>query len=275
MLFAKRPTRRFAKRRKTMTKKLIIFVALALLVAALVGYGMVREDTLNAVTLQSPWFLPLLVVAALVDSVNPCAFSVLLLTLAFLVSLGRTRTNILAIGSFYIAGVFLIYVLIGLGLVKALAAFALPHLIARIGAAILIAGGFLNVVNELFPSFPIKTKIPQAAHRTMAVLMEKASYRTALILGIFVGLSEFPCTGGPYLLILGLLANAGTFMQGFGYLLLYNLIFVLPLVIILGAGSDHAVLERVQSWKRERSGAMRFWGGVAMVVLGISIFLLP
>ncbi len=258
-----------------MNKKLVIFIALALIVAALVGYGTLRSEAVNAVTLQSPWFLPLLVVAALVDSVNPCAFSVLLLTLAFLVSLGRTRRNIVAIGSFYIVGVFLIYILIGLGLVQALAAFAVPHLIARIGAGILIAVGFLNIVNELFPSFPIKTKIPQAAHRTMAVLMEKASYQTAFVLGLFVGLSEFPCTGGPYLLILGLLASSGTFTQGLGYLVLYNLIFVLPLVIILGVGSDRGVLERVHMWKRERSGAMRFWGGVAMVILGVAIFLLP
>jgi cytochrome c biogenesis protein CcdA len=258
-----------------MTKKLTIFITLALVVALLVGYGALRQDSVNTVTLGSPWFVPLLVVAALVDSVNPCAFSVLLLTLAFLVSLGRTRRNIVAIGSFYISGVFLIYILIGLGLVQALAAFAVPHLIARIGAAVLIAVGFLNIVNELFPSFPIKTKIPRAAHRTMAVLMEKASYQTAFVLGLFVGLSEFPCTGGPYLLILGLLANSGTFTQGFGYLVLYNLIFVLPLVIILGVGSDRAVLERVQQWKRERSGTLRFWGGVAMVVLGITIFLLP
>src|SRR5574341_429454 len=53
--------------------------------------------------------LPLIAVAALIDSVNPCAFSILLVTIAFLFSLGRLRSSVLAIGGLYIAGVFAVY----------------------------------------------------------------------------------------------------------------------------------------------------------------------
>ncbi|KKQ35427.1 MAG: hypothetical protein US50_C0015G0019, partial [Candidatus Nomurabacteria bacterium GW2011_GWB1_37_5] len=52
------------------------------------------------------WLLPLIGITALVDSINPCAFSILLLTIAFLLSIGRMRSSILKIGGIYIFGVF-------------------------------------------------------------------------------------------------------------------------------------------------------------------------
>ena len=257
-----------------MNTKLIILTGVALLIVGLMIFGAANREFVNSVAGSSAWFLPVLIVAALVDSVNPCAFSVLILTIAFLTSIGKGRGRIAAIGASYIAGIFVIYLLIGLGIATALAAFGAPHIVARVGAVILIVVGCINVLNELVPGFPIRTKIPQAAHRTMALLMERASFPTAFVLGLFVGLSEFPCTGGPYLLVLGLLHDRTTFWQGFGYLVIYNLIFVLPLIIILIVASDRSVLARIEEWKRTRSAALRFWGGVAMILLGALILLL-
>src|SRR3990167_8852898 len=73
------------------------------------------------------WLLPLVAVSALVDSVNPCAFSILLLTIAFLFSIGKMRSKILEIGSFYILGIFMVYMLIGLGILQTLHLFDTPH----------------------------------------------------------------------------------------------------------------------------------------------------
>ena len=128
------------------------------------------------------------------------------------------------------------------------------------------------MINEVFPKFPIKLKIPNSAHHKMAELMEKGSGLTAFILGVFVGLCEFPCTGGPYLMVLGLLHDQATYLKGAGYLLLYNLIFVLPLVIILLIASDKKLLDKVQAWQRADNKLMRFGGGVAMIILGVIIF---
>jgi uncharacterized membrane protein YedE/YeeE len=94
------------------------------------------------------------------------------------------------------------------------------------------------------------------------------------LLGVLVGLCEFPCTGGPYLMVLGLLHDQGTYLNGVGYLLLYNLIFILPLVIILLIASDGALIEKVKAWKKSETGHMRFWGGVAMVIFGLLMFIL-
>jgi len=145
---------------------------------------------------------------------------------------------------------------------------------AKVGATLLIVLGGINVINEFFPSFPIKLRIPHAAHHKMAELMEKASLPTAFFLGALVGLCEFPCTGGPYLMVLGLLHDQATYLAGVGYLFLYNLIFILPLVIILLISSDGALLEKVNAWRKAETKHMRVWGGIAMMVLGIGIFFL-
>ncbi len=55
------------------------------------------------------WLLPLVLVAALLDSVHPCSFSILLITIAFLFGMQMTRKKILQIGGTYIAGIFAAY----------------------------------------------------------------------------------------------------------------------------------------------------------------------
>jgi cytochrome c biogenesis protein CcdA len=101
--------------------------------------------------------------------------------------------------------------------------------------------------------------------------MEKASLPSAVALGGLVGLCEFPCTGGPYLMVVGLLHDQTTFGAGLGYLVLYNVIFALPLVIILLIASDKALLEKVEAWKKRSTRAVRLWSGSAMVALGLVI----
>lgn len=214
---------------------------------------------------------PLLVVASLVDSVNPCAFSILLVTIAFLFSIGRLRTNVLKMGGVYIFGIFLVYVLIGLGVLQTLHIFSTPHFMAKVGAILLLILGSINLINEFWPGFPVKLRIPHAAHEKIAILMENGSLPTAFLLGTLVGICEFPCSGGPYVMILGLLHDNATYLRGLAYLVVYNLIFVLPLAVILLIASDKNLLNKVQEWQQKERRGMRFWSGVAMIALAIII----
>lgn len=225
------------------------------------------------VSQSGKWLFPLIIVAAIIDSINPCAFSVLLLTIAFLFSIGKLRAKILQIGGAYIFGIFAAYILIGLGILRALHFFNTPNFMGKLGAGLLILLGGINIINEFFPKFPIKLQIPHSAHETMARLIDKISLPVAFVLGTFVGLCEFPCTGGPYLMVLGLLHDQATYFSGLGYLFLYNLLFILPLVIILFIASDRKLLDKVQSWQRTERKDMRVWGGILMVVVGVLIFL--
>jgi cytochrome c-type biogenesis protein len=255
-----------------MKKKLLILIALA--VALIVGALVLKTSGLYSISAWQTadggvWIFPLITIAAVIDSINPCAFSVLLLTVGFLISLGKDRKTILKIGAIYILGIFVAYVLIGLGILKALSFFGVPHFMSKVGAVIIIAFGAIDLFGEIFPNFPIRLSIVKHAHGAIARLMEKASFTTTFLLGALVGVSEFPCTGGPYLLILGLLHDKSTVWSGIGYLGYYNILFVLPLIVILLIASDKSLLDKVRSWKKSETSNMRFFGGALMIVLGL------
>jgi cytochrome c-type biogenesis protein len=260
-----------------MDKKLALVLAAGVSLIGLVllmRLGTVGTAALWNLSDAGRWLLPLVVTAALIDSINPCAFSILLLTIAFLLSIGKLRSSVLQIGSAYVVGIFVVYLLIGLGLLQALHLFDTPHFMAKVGAALLVALGILSVANQWVPAFPIRLGIPHAAHHRMALLMERASVPTAFLLGGLVGLCEFPCTGGPYLMVLGLLRDQATYATGVGYLILYNAVFIVPLVLVLILASDKTLLDKVQLWQQQKRKAMRLGGGAAMVALGLLIFAL-
>jgi cytochrome c-type biogenesis protein len=258
-----------------MTRKLTVIISAVLLLLGAVllfRVGNIGTAALWNASDGGTWLLPLVGAAALIDSINPCAFSILLLTIAFLMSIGKLRSSVMTIGSSYIFGIFVVYLLIGLGLLHTLHIFDTPHFMAKVGASLLVLLGLINISGELVPAFAIRISIPQAAHHGIASLMERASVPTAFLLGGLVGLCEFPCTGGPYLMVVGLLHDQATYYTGVGYLVLYNLIFVLPLLLILLIASDQTLLAKVQSWQQAERRTMRLGGGIAMVALGLVIF---
>ena len=220
---------------------------------------------------KGAWLLPLVLISSILDSVHPCSFSILLITIAFLFGMQMTRNKILQIGGVYIAGIFTAYFLIGLGILKVLHLFNTPHFMGKLGATILIVFGVINLVNEFFPRFPIRLKIPSVSHTAMGRLMEKASVPAAFGLGILVGICQFPCMGGPYLMIIGLLHDQINYLKGFGYLFLYNAILIVPLVVVLWIAADKVLVDKIQEWKRTNMGGVRFWAGLAMIIIGILI----
>lgn len=260
-----------------MDKKLTILIAFILIITGFVfasKAGWIGAEFIWTISNEGKWLLPLIGISALIDSVNPCAFSILILTIAFLFSIGQLRSRIIQIGGIYIFGIFLTYILIGLGLLHAFHLFNTPQFMGKLGAFLLIILGSINLINEFSPSFPVKLKIPASAHHRMARLMDKSSMPAAFGLGALVGICEFPCTGGPYLMVLGLLHDQTTYTKGLGYLLLYNLIFILPLVIILLLAGNEKLTKKIQIWQGRERGLMRFGGGLAMVALGVIILLL-
>lgn len=255
-------------------RHILSFVGLAFFMAvfALIYTGIIDVNYLDLKSKIN--FLPLLIIAAaFVDSINPCAFSVLFITLAFLFSLGHSRSQIIKTGLVYVAGIFLTYILIGLGVLKVLTIFNIPNSMAKLGAIAIILFGVINLINEFFPKFPIKLKMPDASHGKVGELITKATVPAAFLLGLLVGMFEFPCTGGPYLLVLGLLHDEGSFMTGFWYLVLYNFIFVLPLLIAIFISTDKPILEKLDKLRRMETKKSRIWVSLVVIALGILVFL--
>lgn len=252
-------------------KKILTVVVIMLAVVVFLKNNPATSQFLWNVSDQGSWLLPLVAVAALLDSVHPCSFSILLITIAFLLGMQMERKKILQIGGAYVAGIFIAYLLIGLGILKVLHLFDTPHFMGKLGAGLLIAFGIINIINEFFPKFPIKLKIPDALHASMGSLMKKASFPAAFGLGVLVGICQFPCMGGPYLMVIGLLRDQMTYAKGFGYLLLYNIILIAPLVTVLWIAADKALLSKMQEWKASNTGRVKLWAGLIMIILGILI----
>jgi len=212
--------------------------------------------------------LPAVVVTGLLDSVNPCAFAVILLLLAFLFTIRQSRRQIIKLGGIFIGMIFLVYFGIGLGILQAVRVSGDPHFVARAGSWLLIALGAVNVVEYFWPQFPIKLHMPAAAHRKTNELLRVASVPATVVMGIIVGLCTFPCSGGVYVAIITLLNAKTTLAWGLGYLVLYNVLFVVPLIGILLAAGNRSTAKAWARWERRHALRIRLWYGAAMVILG-------
>lgn len=217
--------------------------------------------------------LPAVIATGLLDSVNPCAFAVILLLLAFLFTIRQSRNQILKLGFVYIGMIFLVYFGIGLGILQAVRFSKDPHFVARAGSWILILLGTINLSEYFFPNFPIKLHMPMAAGQKANELLRKATLPATVGVGFLVGLCTFPCSGGVYVSIITLLNAKTTLGWGITYLALYNILFVLPLVVILLGVGNRLVAKRWARWERENALRIRLWYGVSMVALGVGMLL--
>ncbi len=218
--------------------------------------------------------IPLILSTGFLDGINPCAIGVLLLFIAFLYTLRRTRANIIWMGIVYILAIYLAYLGIGIGLFEAVVITGYPDLFGKIASILVIVLGLINVKDYFFPGSPISLRAPGFSKDLFQKWMEKATLPAAFVFGFLVGLCTFPCSGGIYVAIVGLLANKTTQVAGFGYLLIYNLMFVMPLIILLAAISANKYsLEKLNKLERSKSKLTKLISGIVMILLGIGMLI--
>lgn len=220
--------------------------------------------------------LPILIGAALVDSINPCAFGVLIFLLAYLAKTFNKPRKLLIHGLTYIFAVFTTYLIAGLLLLPVISGLGKISVTvyAVIGSLIILAG--LIELKDFFAygrGFSL-TLVPGASDRIKLYANKiSASLAGAFGLGVFVALVELPCTGAVYLAILSLLSlyatSAFTLTQTALLLVLYNLIFVAPLVVILFLVYRGAEVDRLETWRKKHRDLMRALIGLTLVGLGV------
>jgi cytochrome c biogenesis protein CcdA len=218
---------------------------------------------------ESPAMLPLVLATGFADGLNPCAFAVLLFFISFLYVSRRPRVEIARIGVLYIFAVFLAYLLIGLGLLLAISVSEDPHFIARVAGVLVIALGAFVLSQPFLRAIPNPFHTPKLAWDLIRARLLRGTQPAAVAAGFLVGLCTFPCSGGIYVAVIGLLAAQTTFWEGLGYLYLYNIAFVAPLVLILSVVSNKALARRTTSWERRHTDAIRQVSGAAMIVVGL------
>jgi cytochrome c biogenesis protein CcdA len=212
--------------------------------------------------------LPLVVTCALIDSINPCAFAVLVFLLLSIITL-ESRRRILAVGCAYIIAVFSFYLLSGIGLFAIFQQSGFSSILFLAAAMMAIILGLVNVIDVVYRNEGFILAIPASKKELIEGYIRTASLPAAFVLGILVGIFELPCTGGIYLTILGLLSTTLSFSEGLPYLVLYNVVFVLPLIAILIIVAFWLSPETVNSWRLENRQVLRLVIGLAMITIGV------
>jgi cytochrome c biogenesis protein CcdA/glutaredoxin len=234
--------------------------------ARLAAADIAKEGIVRTVT------IPVVIAAAAVDSINPCAFTVLLLLLGTLTIAGKKK-ELTHIGIAFTTSIFISYFLIGIGLYSAIYAAAIQRIIFFLSAGLAILIGSWNIKDYLWAGRWPVIRVPLPWQSTLNQITTKiVSVPGAFVSGFLVSLFLLPCSSGPYIVILGLLAETATRNHAISLLALYNLIFVLPLVIITIAVSlGYTTTARAERWRTNWQSQFSLASGAVMLTLGVGM----
>ncbi len=220
------------------------------------------------------------VVGGLIDGINPCAFTVLLLFVTAMLAtlqvsnaadINAARARIVSMGSIYIASVFLTYLALGVGLLATSALFSRFHAPARIGAVLAIGMGLWLLKDVFLPDLGPRLAAPKVVGQWTVDAARKATIPALIVGGFLIGLCTVPCSGAVYLAVLSLLSLQESALVGFAYLVLYNSMFILPLVVLLIAASARPTLNRLAHWNLHHQEWVRLALGAGVVGMGLLI----
>ena len=224
--------------------------------------------------------------AGLLDGVNPCAFATLIFFVSYLLFIGRLRRDVFLLATFFILAVFATYFAIGLGVynvLKYLSGFdAIATIIFISFGVFAFALGILSLrdyfmarrgnLDKMLLQLPLGIK--QRIHKN---IKEKSATGGiifgSLFAGFVVSMLEFGCTGQVYLpTITFMVSKAGIALEPLIALFLYNIMFVLPLIVIAFVATLFSTQGIAQSL-RSRIPAVKFFTALLFFVLGTLLIL--
>ena len=217
--------------------------------------------------------LYLVFINGLIDSFNPCAIGVLIFYLTLIISFKVARRLFVAFGLFYILATYATYFLIGLGLLKVIHLFGVHNFFGWAAAVLIIILGLFNLKEFFWPMWQIPVLSAFFNRCRIPKWKPEITIISALTLGVLIGLCEFPCSGGIYLATVSLLAVKATFWQGVFYLLLYNLMFVLPLIIIFISTGNRPAFAALQKIHGKTFSWIKLIMGLSMVISGVLLLI--
>lgn len=230
--------------------------------------------------------------AGLLDGINPCAFTTLIFLISALSLSGRSRKEILFIGTLFSAGIFAAYSLIGLGFLGAVRSARYFPLTAKLMDwllfGILLLFSLLSLrdwhliregrTNEILLQLPkpLKKRIHTSIRATVRTTDRRMTAVAAgtLSMAAAVSLFELTCTGQVYLPAIVFMVRNGINMTAIFYLLIYNTAFILPLVavfILVYRGVTSDILARL--FRKHSSSVKLAMAGLFAVLACLSILM--
>jgi cytochrome c biogenesis protein CcdA len=199
--------------------------------------------------------------AGLLDGINPCAFTTLVFLISALAVAGRSRSQVLQIGLFFSAAVFLTYLLIGLGFFQAIRLASAFPIVATVIRWLLITVLLVFAALSLYDYFQLRSgrtdrvllQLPQPIKRRLHRDIKSRTRSAALItssfvLGFLVSLFELACTGQVYFPTLVYLHQVRRDAGSISYLLAYNSAFILPLLIVFALSYWGISSQKLAQW---------------------------
>lgn len=233
--------------------------------------------------------LPIVIISGLIDGINPCAIGLIILLLGYLIIFvhpeeennGKKFKEIFRIGGVYIVTVFLTYFLVGVFFYKFIDFLVtMPYFgdislyLKYVLAFFIIVAGLINIKDFWWHGKGFSLEVSQKRRWMLTKFVEKATIPSTIILGILVTLFEMPCSLPLYVGSVSIMHDNLGIVRIVIYLLLYNVLFVLPLVaiwILVLGGRKIAVLKE---WQESKLKTLKLIMGIALVIMGIVLVLL-
>jgi cytochrome c biogenesis protein CcdA len=232
--------------------------------------------------------VPLVVFGGLADGVNPCAFSTLIFFLSLLAANKASRKTRLLVGVSFVLASFCMYFALGFGFLVALRQLpAFP--LARRAAAWALAAALIVLAALSFRDAArfskrgdpgeLALQLPDGVKRSIHGWMGTRWHWGGPVLGgavtgFGVTLLESVCTGQGYVPTLAyLLKNEIQPTRTLSLLILYNVCFVLPLLIVLVLFNRGVQIPALIAWSREHLAAAKILLGLFFLLMAALILL--
>ncbi len=218
--------------------------------------------------------IPAVLGAAAIDAINPCAFAVLIILLSTIL-INKNRRKALFSGLAFTLAIFISYFLMGIGLYSAISASGLTHWFYIIVAGLAIVIGLFNLKDYFWYGRWFKMEVPEKWRPRMKLFIKSVTSSVgAFFVGFIVSLFLLPCTSGPYIVILGLLSKIATKNYALLLLLLYNLIFIIPMILItFGIYFGITTTEKTEEWRQRSLKKLHLIAGIIILLLGIGMII--
>ena len=228
-------------------------------------------------------------IAGLIDGLNPCAFATIVFLVSYLSFLGKQSKEILTYGIVFTFGVFIAYILAGVGLMagfRQLSGFPMItkgiYLVIGVFAFVLGIISFYDyILYRRGEAAKMKLQLPMALKKKIHGIIRiqtrspKAGFIGTFALGFVIAATEVVCTGQVYLPTIGYIMKVPELrMHAFLNLILYNIMFIIPLVGIFVAAFFGVTSERMARVTKEHTGTVKLLTAILFIALaGILFFL--
>jgi len=218
---------------------------------------------------------------ALADAVNPCVIAILAIVLiTILIQNPQKRKRVLAAGFAFAGAIYIGYLFYGFLIIRIFETFSerianFSHYLYKGLAIFAMLIGALNVKDYfIYRPGGIATEMPMSIRPYAKQLIKKmTSPAGAFFIGILVTVFLLPCTIGPYVIASGLLSEIG-FIKALPWLLYYNILFVIPMIVITSiVYFGYTRVEDVSGWKERNIKYLHLIAGCLLFLVGFSLLM--